>query len=203
MDFMEWLHQVHESISFALHFNQNCVPYLDTVVYIEHNQLGVRLYVKKTNRNSYLNFRSFHQLPLRTNIPFLQFLRVKRNCTKACDFREHSRTLSHKFLSRGYPETVIQKFFMRASNCPRKSLLQDRVKKPEINICFLLMYTTLANQIKSVIFWHWHILDKIPGCEQKPWVAMRKSRSIKDLVVHTDINKQRKIAGGTGDISNV
>lgn len=61
------------------------------------------------------------------------------------------------------------------------------------------MYSPLANQIKNVIFRHWHVLDKVPGCDQRPEVAMRKSQSIKDLVVNTDINKPRKIMEGKGE----
>lgn len=93
---------------------------------------------------------------------------------------------------------MVHASLTRASNYPREQLLHDRTKTSENRIFFSLLYSPLANQIKSIIFKHWHILDKILGCNQKPRVAMRKSRSSKDLVVHTDINRQCRNMGGSG-----
>lgn len=86
--FCDWINGIHPSISFSCQSHPNCIPFLDTVVYHELNKLSVRLYKKGTDCNSYLNYRSFHPQSLRANIPFAQFLRLKRNFTKQSDSKE-------------------------------------------------------------------------------------------------------------------
>lgn len=59
--FLDWLDEVHPSISFADKFHHNVITYLDMVVFRDnYNHLAVRLYKKPTDTSSYLNFRSFH-----------------------------------------------------------------------------------------------------------------------------------------------
>lgn len=145
------------------------------------------LYKKPIDRSSYLNFRSFHPFNLRASILFSQFLRVKRNCTFKRDFIEASATLKGKFLDRGYPSSIVERALQKAATRPRSSLLEKKQKKDSQRICFSLQYTPLAYDIKNVIMKHWHIISHIPGCSEKPCVGMRRARTFKDMVVHTNI----------------
>lgn len=81
--FCDWLNNIHSSISFSCIFHRNVISYLNAVFFCNScNKLAVRLHGKLIDRNSYLNYRSFHPHNLRANIPFSQFLRVKRKCTR-------------------------------------------------------------------------------------------------------------------------
>lgn len=110
---------------------RNLFPFLWTIIKIVYHSWTRSPLEKATNLQcdfmlKVLNFRSFHPLSLRFNIPFSQFLRVKRNCTKLSDFQSH-----------------------------------------------------------------WHILNKFPACDRKPRVAMRRSKSIRNLVMHPDIERKQ------------
>lgn len=130
---------------------------------------------------------------MKSNISFSQFIRVKRNCTKTSDFHTHASALSEKFTARGYPDILIKQSFRRALNIPRSELLKNKPKTSESNICFSLLFSPLSNQIKNIVSQHWHILGKMPGCSQKPHIAMSKSKSIRDILVHLDIDRYGRI----------
>lgn len=86
-DFLQWLNQIHETIFFTMEGDVSQVNFLDTTVYCTNeNTLGVRPFVKPTDHNTYLHFKSFHMRHLRTNIPYGQFLRLKRNSAEDKDF---------------------------------------------------------------------------------------------------------------------
>lgn len=144
-------------------------------------------YIKKpTDRSSYLNFRSFHPFILRASIPFSQFLRIKRNCTFKRDFDDASTTLKRKFLDRSYPASIVENALQKAAHTSRSSLLEKRQTRASNQICFSLQYSPFANDIKSIIMKHWHVISHIPDCAERPCVGIRRARTIKDMVVHTN-----------------
>lgn len=187
--FLQWFDTIHESIRFSAKSHKNCVSFLGTVVYRNSDKLGVRLHVKGTDRNSYLNFRSFHPFSLKCNIPFSQFLRIKRNCTKTADFDTFSRSLREKFIARDYPKDVVDDSLRRANRVSRTELLGSKPDKTGNKICCSSAYSPLALHIKRIILKHWHILGNVPGCETPQFIAMRKTRSIKDMLVHSSLDR--------------
>lgn len=54
-----------------------------------------------------------------------------------------------------------------------------------------LDYTPLANKIKNIINRHWHIIENISGCHQRPFIGMRKTRRIRDILILADLKGQR------------
>lgn len=111
-DFVAWLNNIHPTISFTLESSTTSINFLDTTVYLtDRSTLAIRPFIKKTDMNTYLHFRSFHPHHLRSNIPYGQFLRVKRNSTSEWDYKTHSQQLCKQFLVRQYPSTVIQNAF--------------------------------------------------------------------------------------------
>lgn len=80
------------------------ISFLDMTVYKNNpNQLLVKAFVKKTDMNTYLHFQSHHPRHLRANIPYSQFLRIKRNATDQTEYHYSSLRLHHHFLRRGHP----------------------------------------------------------------------------------------------------
>lgn len=93
--------------------------------------------------NSYLHFLSYHPHHLRVNIPYGQFLRIKRNSTNIKDYRQHSSRLAQQFLDRGYPYGIVQAASRRAEERDRELL--------EKQGGFSIYETSLSNNIFSIL----------------------------------------------------
>lgn len=188
--FMEWINQIHPSISFTVEGSATEVHFLDTIVYKDdQNKLAVKPYVKPTDKNNYLHFGSLHRIQLRLNIPYGQFLRLKRNVSRDSDFRKHAECLNAQFLARGYPEGIVKSAKQRANQRPRESLFLQW--KPEVvskQLWWALDYTPRAPAILGIIRKHWYLLKDVLGCQNFPQVGLRKTRSLKNFLVKSDMS---------------
>lgn len=169
-EFLEWLNNIHASIKFTIVGTPNETRFLDTIVYRSKNHtLAVKPYIKPTVRNNYLHFGSFHKHQLKTNIPYGQFLRLKRNSTADQDYQMHAKHLAQSFQRRGYPSGVVMEAARRANERERESLFHSKTQEcsPQ-RLWWALDYTPRAASILQVIKKHWHLLKEIPGCEALP-----------------------------------
>lgn len=112
-EFLDWFNTIHGSIKFTMEGSTKEVHFLDTVVYKDSDsKLAVKLYIQPTDKNNYLHFNSFHRMKM--NIPYGQFLRIRRNSMHDRDYQTHADRLKQQFLQRGYPAGVIDTAEVRA-----------------------------------------------------------------------------------------
>lgn len=135
--------------------------------------------------NNYLHFGSFHRHQLKTNIPYGQLLRLKRNSTSFMDYQEHVKRLTGAFLAWGYPSGMINEAVRRAWEHPRDTLFKPK-DESQTRLWWALDYTPRASAIIHIVKKHWHILREIPGCKEPPQVGLRKTDSLKSLLVRSD-----------------
>lgn len=125
--FDEWLNQLHPTIKFTASGSHQQVNYLDTKVFrTQGDRIAISPFRKETDRNTYLHFKSFHSRTLHNNIPYGQFLRIKRNSSEYKDFNFHRKRMQRDFLNRGYPKELIKDAERRAEVIERKSLLMRK-----------------------------------------------------------------------------
>ena len=144
--FQIWQHGMQEFCQFEAHLN-NCVPsikfeteisesevhFLDTTVSIDPvaNVIHTNLYTKPTEAHKYLSYKSCHPSNCKSAIPYSQFLRLRRICSKEEDFVTNARRMAGYFLKADYPADIIQKGFSKAFHNPRHTLLaQGRGSTP-------------------------------------------------------------------------
>lgn len=101
-EFVKWLNSIHLSIKFSSESSMSHVNFLDTTVYrTSEHKLVIKTYVKSTDMNIYLHFSSHHPRHLKTNLPYGQFLRIKRNSMDEEQFRKKNNYLAQQFAHRG------------------------------------------------------------------------------------------------------
>lgn len=149
-------------------------------------------YVKPTDRNNYLHFYSFHKHQLKTNIPYGQFLRVMKNSTRDSDYRTHAKRLKEQFLKRGYPMGIINAAELRARQRARESLFSPRQNDNQHRLFLALDYTPKAAMISTIVRKHWHLLNDIPGCKDPPLIGLRKTRSLRSMLVKSETKTDGK-----------
>ena len=95
--FLTHLSKVHSSIKFMSEYSEKEIPFLETKVCLEGGRLYTNLYTKPTDANNFLHFESAHPSHCKKDIPYGQFLRLRRICSKDIDFPRHALIRQHIF----------------------------------------------------------------------------------------------------------
>ena len=93
------LNSVHATIKFECKYSNKEINFLDIIVCISRSTpLFTKLYKKETYRNAYLHYKSYHPSKLKENIPYGQFIRIKRICTNNNDEEDSMNGLNPSLL---------------------------------------------------------------------------------------------------------
>lgn len=194
-NFILYVNSTSDYLAFTAEYDLNKVNFLDLTIHKGVDNLCTTIYRKPLSRNTLLRAESNHPKHLVKNIPVGQFLRLRRNCSTDSEFQSKAVDMKERFLSRGYSEYNVSRAFTKASRTDRSSLLVK--KQPAVSpqrLCFSTEFSPRTGEVKNVILKHWHVLQNDPTlmniCAQPPIFSCRKSRSIKDRVVHSMIQRR-------------
>lgn len=81
-----------------------------------------------------------------------------------------------------YPREFIIKTKYRADGIGRTEFLGVQNRKQEHRIMCAFNYIPLANPIIISILKYWDILHYVPGCQRFPFVGLRRTKYIKDII---------------------
>ena len=122
--FIQYLNNCYPSIKFTAEISDSEVNFLDTTVHLDPDgSIWTDLYSKHTDSHIYLRFESSHPRHCMQGIPYSQFLRVRRICTREEDFIRHCENLRTHFIRRGYPTRLLDSAIARAGDNHCKDLL--------------------------------------------------------------------------------
>ena len=187
---MEIINSCHASIKFDYEISIKEVNFLDTTVYVnKDNRLKTRLYVKPTDRQSYLHRKSEHPRSLKNSIAYGQALRIKKICSENKDYQSNVQTLRKAFLKRGYNEDQIQRQVSKANAVSRPELLKNRQRETDDRIPLVVTYNRTLPDIQSILKKHWHILQLEPTLKEcfknPPILAFRRNKNVGDMLKKT------------------
>ena len=187
--FLEYINSTSSFLSFTFESDLNKINFLDLTIYKGINMLYSTIYRKPLSRNTLLRAESNHPRRLIQNIPVGQFLRLRRNCKTEAEFENKSIEMKERFLSRGYHSRDIDLAYQKASNTDRSTLLVKKKCSTSSRLCFSTEFSPRANEIRLAVLKHWPVLATDPVmkeiCSERPLITFRKSRSIKDRLVHS------------------
>uniref|UniRef100_A0A803TWT5 Reverse transcriptase domain-containing protein n=1 Tax=Anolis carolinensis TaxID=28377 RepID=A0A803TWT5_ANOCA len=182
-----WLNTIHNNIKFTSTHSHTSVNFLDITVYKKDNKLLVKNYRKPTDKNSIMHYSSFHHHKLKTNLPFAQLMRLKRNTSTPEDFVAEVSLFRDQFNERGYPTGILNTAIRKVESIDRRNLLKDQVKKHNDRIIWPLTLTQFTPKIHKILKKHWHLIRDIPGCKYLPMIANNRSRNLKDMLISSDL----------------
>ena len=156
------------------------------------------MFYKPTDSHSYLLFSSSHPNHTKRSIPFSQFLRLRRICSEDEDFQAKSLEMRHFFVQRGYPTSLLDTAFSKASQIPRSDTLTDPVSNITGNnkIPLVLNYHPFNFKVRDVLNKNFHILKNEPFSD-KPLVSFRRSKNIRETLVHSSLAQASASQKGT------
>ena len=193
--FLEITNNFHPTIKFTGDISNEQHHFLDTVSRIESGKLIVDLYSKPTDKHRYLLLSSFHPKHYIQNIPYSLALRIRRICSRECDFQVRANKLSKQLQSRGYSITSITSAISKANAAQRKELLKYKTKLSQIDrIPFVVTYHPDMPKIHKILEQHWPKIESSSKLKrifpEKPLLAYRRPKSLKDILVRAKLNSQ-------------
>ena len=102
------------------------VNFLDTTAILEGNHIETELFIKPTSSLSYLHRSSCHPKHVFKSLPYGEFLRTRRNCSKLDAFDRYASVLKEAFLKRGYNTNDLDAAIAKARALDRTLLLQPK-----------------------------------------------------------------------------
>ena len=121
--FINYVNNFHPALQFTWEISETSVSFLDILVSINGNRLVTSVFYKPTDSHSYLLYSSSH--PNHTKRSFSQFLCLCRLCSEDEDFHTKSLEMRDFFVQRGYPTSLLDTAFSKASQIPRSETLTN------------------------------------------------------------------------------
>ena len=146
---------------------------------------------KKTVRNNYLHFSSYHPSGLKRSLPYSQLLRTKRICSTDGAFERQAKELCDRFKTKGYSNRVLTSNLEKARLRERESLLIPKpVKRGDAKLVLSSTYSPLCIGIKNAVKKHWHMLSSDPSVGhvfiETPIFAHKRAKNVRDSLVRAD-----------------
>ena len=127
--FTKELNSMHPNFKFVKENSKTHIAFLDIKILITNNKLTTDIHYKPTDSHQFLPFNSCHPKHTKTSIPYSQ---ARRICTIVEDPQQlHIRLeeMKHFFLSRGYPQKLIEDSIAKALSIPQHILRQTKHKQ--------------------------------------------------------------------------
>jgi len=192
--FTEYLNTRVNTIKFTKEYSPTEVSFLDVMVKIIDGKLETDLYSKPTDSHDYLLYSSAHPQRCKDSIPYSQFLRIRRLCSRIMDFETHVFLLSEHFLRRQYPEDLILDAAVLARRLDRGTLLEQERKNNNQENKDVFLITTFHpndNSLREIVKKNWDILGQSAHTEylfkKKLVVGYRRPKNLRDNLVHAGI----------------
>ena len=140
------LNAVHPSIQFTVEEEQNeCLPFLDTVVTRQDSGPVFRVYRKPTNKDDFVHFFSHHSRRTKEDIVTGFFLRALRVCSPET-LEDEIQYITDAFIRLQYPPGLLLRMKCRATNIMNRTR-EETETKPRLILPQSALTTGLQQQL--------------------------------------------------------
>ena len=202
--FVAFANGFHNSIKFTSECSKSEINFLDihitltlpTQAPLPHKKLlQSSVFYKETASHSYLDYRSSHNPATRDNIPFSQFLRLRRLCSEEDDFLLEAERMVDFFKNCHYPDKVIDDALAKAKLLVRENTLTYNTKEPVDRPIVVTPFHPHNTPLKGIILKHWSLLQNDPftkeAFQQPPLFAYKRPTNIRDMLVRSKLSVNR------------
>ena len=173
------------------HISETSVTFLDINISVQDNKLATSVHYKPTDSHSYLLYSSSHPSHVKDSIPYSQFLRLRRLCSKDSDFNSKCDEMSNFFSERGYPDSILSKALNRVQNVNRESALESSASDNEERIPFTLTFHPNNLAARNVVLRNFKILQSDPETApifpNPPLVSFKRDRNLRNSLVRSSL----------------
>ena len=192
-EFVDHLNSRLPTIKFTLEFSELQIAFLDTLVRKIGTNIITDLYSKPTDSFDYLLYNSSHPQTCKDSIPYSQFLRVRRICSRLSDFDIHVTEMSRHFLRRLYPIDLLEEAAILARRQDRDLMLNKpkTLKENKDQVFLITTYHPTDTGVVDVVRSNWDLLGKSPTTQfihtKKLICGYRRPKNMRDFLVRAAI----------------
>ena len=173
------------------------INFLDTTVFKVDNKLRTKVYVKPTDRQSYLHSKSEHPNSTKKSIAYSQALRFNKICYNRSDLHNNCKRLLNTLTKRGYNKKDTTTQINRAISIPRNELLNKIKTSNTERLPLTVTYNRTLPDLKTIIDKNWHILQIEPKLKEiftePPILAFKRDKNLKDIIGDDKVFDNKKI----------
>ena len=151
--------------------------------------------------DSYLRYESSHPPHCKKSLPYSQFLRLRRICSREADFHSHSQEMMQHFLDRGYPATKLIEDMAKVAALDRATLIAPRQStvnesksdETQLTLYAITRYHPTSNDFRDIIDKNWVILGS-PGIqtlyESKVIFGHKRPKNLREHLVRAVLKSE-------------
>ncbi|XP_056372514.1 proheparin-binding EGF-like growth factor isoform X1 [Hyla sarda] len=132
-EFMLYINDNDLNLRFTSQFSATSIPFLDIMLCApqdqSENKMIVKPYRKESAGNTILQATSCHPRHVTRNIPYGEWVRLRRNCLQDEVFEQESVLLHNRLRARGYDDTTLKNAYEKAKELNRVDLIASGSKK--------------------------------------------------------------------------
>ena len=175
-----------------LNLKPRSVDFLDTTISINsQGKFVTDLFVKSTDRVTYLLPQSCHPGHISANIPYSLAYRLKRIVSCPDTFLIRLDELKKNLLTRNYSVKVIDQAFNKLSNISRKDALKKVPNKIDNRVTLALTYDPRIKKPNLILKKHFEIASNDPDFKKNfpviPKIGYRRSRNLGELLIRAKL----------------
>ena len=184
-----------------MNVSKESVPFLDINISLKDGFLTTDVFTKPTDSHAYLHHRSCHPRHCVENIPFSQFLRLRRLCSDTSLYDKRADTMTGHFVARGYCKKKVEEAKIRVRSIPRSDTLEYKAKTPSTRPPFVVTHnpsnpplrTWFAELQSSIIEPSKRMAKVLPV---PPVVGERNCKSLRNILMPSSLPVPRDPSPG-------
>ena len=194
-NFVEHLNNTHDTIKLSMETSKVEISFLDTMVKLDNGEIITDLYCKPTDRNNYLPFNSTHTYHCKKRLPYGQFLRLRRICSRDEDLLTQSAKKAALLLQKQYPMELLINSYLKPQAKDRVDLLQPKgnqgSEEKESAIFLTTTYNPAYNGLPNQVRKTWDLLDRSSSTRDLHFltlkVGLRRPNNLRDILVKSKL----------------
>jgi peptide-methionine (R)-S-oxide reductase len=199
--FFEHINSVHSSIKFTQKQSTEEIPFLDINISLKNGFLQTDLFTKETDSHNYLHSTSCHPGHVCRNIPYSQFIRLRRLCSEDTSFQQRCEEMEKHFIRRGYKQADITRARKKAQASSRQEALTYKPKKKLTRTPFVVEHNPANPPLRT---WFQELQGNIINQSDRmkrvmpepPMLAERNCKSLRKLLMPSALPVTGKAAPG-------
>ena len=190
--FIEQANSYHPTIKFTAEVSQLETTFLDTTVYKgerfeKESILNVRTHYKPTETFQYTNYNSCHTAGIKKGFVKGEALRLLRTNSSKDMFDKNIKNFRTHLISRGYPNSLVDKILSKVNFADRKNALTQKQKAQKKILPFVTQFQPSLPCLKNILMDKWHLIQNQPLLreiyKEPSLISYRKGKSLKDMLV--------------------
>ena len=127
--FIEFCSAYHPSLKYIFEISESSLSFLDLCLSISDARITTNIHYKPTDTHSYLDYSSSHPPHGKKDIPYSQFLRLRRISSDDDEYVAKSKEMASFFVNRGYPCSVVTNSQRRTQEISRERALGNSERR--------------------------------------------------------------------------